>query len=517
MSRCARACAVGIAAALLGMALPPAAQAAAGTVLFALGRVEIERAGQMLPAPRGTAVEVGDTVSTGPTGLAQLRLKDGALLALKSGTRLTVEDFHLPAPVAPAAAAPAPTMRVADDVVGPGGRSVLRLLRGALRTVTGLIGKNAGDTYSVVTPAATLGIRGTDYSAAYCSGDCGSTPDGLYVGVSDGAVYVSNDAGELVLSDNQYGYVRDRSTPPEQGMAPPEVLEVPIEVEEGDAPAGGDGETYADYETAPAAEDTKSLGGGKTAARIETGSSQPEGTYELLPGEPGTFAFSLGPFQGSAKFAGASTNGVYTDDGGALVGFLSADTQRVVFYSIGSSLNVNQGADAEIGLRWGRWSGGDANVGGAALNLSNQSLHWIYALAPSAPVLPAGGTVSYGLIGSTDPTDDFGNVGFLGSATLTANFTDQTVASTLNLGINSQVWQASGSGSLFSGTPVFAGGYSVGVNDAFGSPLATGTGSFTGFFTDGALGAGLSYSLNSAALGTTVSGAAAFASSVPPP
>jgi len=121
------ACLAGIVAALLGMTLPAAAQAAAGTVLFALGRVEIERAGESLPAQRGTAVEVGDTVSTGPTGLAQLRLKDGTLLALKSGSRLTVEDFHLPARAEPAAAAP--TVRAAGDVAGPGGRSVLRLLR----------------------------------------------------------------------------------------------------------------------------------------------------------------------------------------------------------------------------------------------------------------------------------------------------------------------------------------------------------------------------------------------------
>lgn len=506
---------------LAGLLLvPAAAQAAAGTVLFALGRVEIQRAGQSLTAQRGTAVEVGDTITTGPTGLAQLRFKDGSLLALKSGTSMTVEDFHLPARAAPAPTGTAPAVTTTAAPSGDGGRSVLRLLRGAFRTVTGLIGKGAADSYRVVTPAATIGIRGTDYSAAYCSGDCGTTPDGLYVGVSNGEIYVANETGQLVLADSQYGYVKDQSTPPAEEMTPPEVLETPIaaeegeeEAEEGEAPASTEGEAGTDTtETGTdegAAPEDKALAG--SGAGSEAGSTQPEGSYELLPGEPGNFSFSLGPFQGAQKFAGASNNGVYTSDDGGLIGFLAADTQRVVFYSIGSALNVNQGSDAETGLRWGRWHGGDASVGGSALNLTNQSLHWIYALAPDAPVLPVTGTASYALVGNTDPTDNLGNVGFLGSATLTANFTNRTVASTVNVGINSQVWQASGSGSLFSGTPVFAGTYSVGVNSAAGSPIGTGSGAFTGFFTDGALGAGLNYSLTSGS--ATVSGAAAFAQS----
>ena len=499
--------------------VPAAAQAAAGSVLFALGRVEIERAGQTLPAQRGAAVEVGDTISTGPTGLAQLRMKDGALLSLRAGTTMTVEDFRLPARAAPATAGPVPgaaPAAAAEPTAAEGGRSVLRLLRGAFRTVTGLIGKNPADDYQVRTPVATIGVRGTDYSAAYCAASCGDTPDGLYVGVSNGEVFVANETGELVLADNQYGYVRDASTPPSQEMAPPEALETPLEggageAEEEEAPppevdTGTDETTQA--EEAPAApskgDDAEMTAFGGT----ETGATQPEGTYELLPGQPGTFAFGVGPFQSAAKFTGASDSGVYLDEQDGLIGFLAADTQRVVFYSIGTAVNVEQGFDDATGLRWGRWSEGAANVGGAALDLTTRSLHWIYALAPGAPVLPASGTASYTLIGNTSPTDSAGNTGFLGSATLTANFTNQTVASTLNIGINSQVWQASGSGSLFSGTAVFAGSYGVNVNNALGSPLATGSGSFTGFFTDGAAGAGLSYSLTSGS--TNVSGAAAF-------
>lgn len=506
--------------ALLGLALllaPALAQAAAGQVLFALGRVEIQRDGQTLPARRGMAVEVGDTIDTGPQGIAQLRFSDGALLSLRAGSVMTVEDFRLPTPAAAAAApvAAAPQLQPQAAAAPQGGRSLLRLVRGAFRTVTGLIGKGANDQYQVVTPAATIGIRGTDYSAAYCAGACGATPEGLYVGVSNGEVFVNNDAGELVLADNQYGYVRDAGTPPSRELAPPKALEAPIEApDEGEdsedtddpAPTPGTGEAPP-----PPAEGGDAGRTGTTST--DSVSSQPEGSYELRPGQAGAYGFGLGPFQGTPAFAGAGNNGVYTDSSGALIGFLGADTQRVVLYSLGSASNVNQGGDGATGLRWGRWSGGSASVGGVALDLSNRSLHWIYAFAPSAPAIPVTGSASYTLVGHTNPTDNFGNVGFLGSATFSANFLGQTVSSTLDLGIADTVWQASGTGDIVAGG-LFGGTYAVSVNDSSGSPLGTGSGGFAGFFTGDANAAGLSYSLNEGS--TTVSGVAAFEKAPPP-
>ncbi|HUR41358.1 MAG TPA: FecR domain-containing protein [Verrucomicrobiae bacterium] len=497
---------------------PSLAHAAAGNVLFTLGRVEIQRDGQMLPAQRGSAVEVGDTISTGPTGVTQLRMRDGSLMALKSGTVMTVEDFQLPvtrAPAVPSLArspAPAPAAVASNDTA----RSVFRLARGAFRTVTGLIGKAIGDDYRVITPAATIGIRGTDYTAAYCSGNCKGIADGLYVGVSNGKVIITNDQGQLPLNDNEYAYVKDTGTPPTQETSPPEVLEQSLdgagdEEGEGEGEAEGEGADAAtEGAEAPADENAPAETSGTDTA-LGTGMGQPEGTYELLPGEPAAVAFSIGPFQGAADYAGATTNGAYLDEQGGLIGFLAGDTQGIAFYSIGTAQNFDGNSDFDTGIRWGRWHGGDINVGGSSVLLTTQSLHWIYALTPDAPVLPTSGSASYRLVGNTDPTDNSGNTGFLGNATLSADFAQQTVTSTLDLGINNTVWQAIGSGSIVSGAPVFAGGYTVNINDAVGAPIGTGSGSFTGFFTDG--GAGLSYSLASG--GTTVNGAAAFAGGAP--
>jgi hypothetical protein len=489
--------------ALLG---PLAAQAAAGQVLFALGRVEIQRGGQAFVAQRGTTVEVGDTLTTGPTGLTQVRLRDGALLSLRYGSAMVVQEFRMPE--TPAAGA-APAVAAGPTATSAAGRSVLRLLRGAFRTVTGLIGKGANDAYSVVTPVATIGIRGTDYSAAYCSGDCGTTPDGLYVGVSHGEIELTNDGGALVLANDQYGYVKDTSTPPDETLAPPEVLETPIE------PSGEDEESEETREadTAAAEEGGSPDGGFTEETRTDTsdadgGSTQPEGDYELRPGRAGSYAFAHQTLNES------SDNGVYTDDSGALNGFLSDQ-----FVSIGTASNVNQGADASFGtgLRWGRWTGGTASVGGSPLDLSAQSLHWIYAASPAAVVLRTTGSANYALIGYTNPTDSAGNAGQLGAAALQADFDNQTVSSSLNIIINNQVWLATGEGSIASGSPLFSGAYDstancpscgVTINDAGGTPVDTGIGAFSGFFTSGAAGAGLSFHLDSST--TTVSGVAAF-------
>ncbi|MDH5258002.1 MAG: hypothetical protein OEX07_08330, partial [Gammaproteobacteria bacterium] len=42
----------------------------------------------------------------------------------------------------------------------------------------------------------------------------------------------------------------------------------------------------------------------------------------------------------------------------------------------------------------------------------------------------------------TDPTDNFGNIGVLGSASLNANFLTQKISADVKLGINNQIWQA---------------------------------------------------------------------------
>ena len=55
------------------------------------------------------------------------------------------------------------------DVAGAASdnRSALSLLKGAMRAITGYIGRSNRDGYRIETPTATIGIRGTDHEPAY--------------------------------------------------------------------------------------------------------------------------------------------------------------------------------------------------------------------------------------------------------------------------------------------------------------------------------------------------------------
>ncbi len=66
-------------------------------------------------------------------------------------------------------------------------------------------------------------------------------------------------------------------------------------------------------------------------------------------------------------------------------------------------------------------------------------MHWVSgSLANTAVTLPTTGIVNYTAIGSSVPTDQAGNSATLNAATLSANFTAQTV----NLGVNVTLGQA---------------------------------------------------------------------------
>lgn len=120
-------------------------------------------------------------------------------------------------------------------------------------------------------------------------------------------------------------------------------------------------------------------------------------------------------------------------------------------YALGSAQVVQSGFDPDTGMVWGRWAGGTATATRGStvdnIDLSNASLHYIFAGAQSGPVaLPLTGTAVYDVIGSTHPTDNAGRVGTLGAATLNANFTARTVDASVQIAINGQTWNGAARG-----------------------------------------------------------------------
>lgn len=216
---------VALAALVSGPGKASAADAeAAGTVVLATGQVDDTAAdGTRRTLKDGDTVYSGDTLTTGADSYTDLQYDDDARMMLRPGTQFQIEKYHFEPSAHPdnAPAAPAAAQE----------NAFFRLIRGGLRTVSGLIGHERRETYRLDTPVVTIGVRGTEYEVRYCAGDCGDEAengkppaDGLYTGVDKGAIAVSNQTGEKLTAAGQYGYARDARTPVELLKAAPAAL-----------------------------------------------------------------------------------------------------------------------------------------------------------------------------------------------------------------------------------------------------------------------------------------------------
>lgn len=208
---------LGLLAALL---LPLGAVSAdeVGKVLFAGAGATVERAGAVSAIARGDALAAGDVLVTAQ-GRMQLKFADGATVSLAPQSRFRIDAYAW----------------------GSGAeRGVFSLLRGAIRAVTGAIGKTRREDYRVDTAVATIGIRGTAYSAQLCQGDCtaGSKPDGLHLATSAGIVSLTNAAGTLDVPAGSSAYVADARTAPRLDGPAPEAASIPAPGGEAEFRAG---------------------------------------------------------------------------------------------------------------------------------------------------------------------------------------------------------------------------------------------------------------------------------------
>ncbi|MEX0708288.1 MAG: FecR family protein [Woeseia sp.] len=540
---------------LLLVALAPAADATpAGQVIFATGQVTAERTPPE-PLAKGDDVLVEDTVRTGSASRAQLLMLDGAKIAIRPESALRIEEFAYAAgDDDPAAAA----VTSADQDA-----SVTRLLKGGFRTITGAIGKQADDKYEVRTPVGVLGIRGTDFALLLCGGDCsavdGAAPpeDGLYIGVTEGIIVFRNETGDIELRAGQYAFIPlDTRRPRRLSVPPPQLIDsgVPADGARAEQPVAGFNSKLGSRRQpdVPAARDDgddanpEAPGSGEAPEQPVNVLDADGSLIDITPGQspdpqqppPGnrTISWSSGPLEAVQlqAFSTVADNdlGNYTlDTDGNLTGF----SAPFLFlqqgfedgdFDINTAATVESGSDTVTLLRWGRWSGGTASIvtatgGNVDVDLSQQSAHWISSPDwMTAPVIPVSGTATYSLIGATSPTDNFGNTGVLGDATLVADFTNQQVTSTLSLTLGQSQWEARGSGVLgplidpARPAHLFEGAYDTVTVDGAGG----GNGLFSGFFSsegdtsDPAFpgGAGLTYSLQDPGGQTTVSGAVAF-------
>ena len=558
----------------------------AGQVIFAKGEVTAERQPPVALA-KGDSILVEDTVATGDASRAQFLMIDGAKVAMRPNSRLRIEEYAYPSG---AAAAPGqPVVTTSDDrSVTSLLKGGFRTITGAIgkdreesyevRTAVGVLGIRG-------TSFAVLFCNG---DCGYPPGTSGPPiEDGLYIGVTDGLVFFRNEFGEIEIKAGEFVFIplvdrrprrlqtppalmlddRDLefdpdgsavSAPPDDGKpGPPDDDDPSRPPDDGSSapPTDPDGSgtgfnarfsTRRVPEPSSAVPQSTDQGDGSDSSEATPEQpiigTDPDGTpVDITPGDVQprgnrTISFSTGPLGAvDTFFSGVQDNGPQEFQLDPLtnnvLGFIGPYPGRAAsdpaVFDIGSASNVETGFDSVTVLRWGRWSGGTANITlmdgtDASQDLSNQSLHWISGPeSAAAPVMPITGVANYTLIGNTPPTDNLGNVGVLGNATFSADFTNQIVNSMVVVDIAGANWTAIGTGTIgaMAGLPahLFSGMYNnVAITDPIGT--ISGTGVFSGFFSEPGPssdptypgGVGMTYSLSNPQSGSAVSGALAF-------
>ena len=311
---------------LLLVGLPAYAQAPAGTIEFSIGQVAVRGAnGLSRDGARGVAVAAGDTVETG-AGRAQMRMIDGAYISLQPQTSLRVQAYALASP-------------------GTEERGFLNLLRGGLRTVTGLVGRTKRENYRLTTTTATLGIRGTEFAV--------TTDDGTRVNVTAGVVALCTTGGCVDVEPGQSGFAPDRQTRPSLAFArarlPPIATSVRASFLIGEV--------------------RDSAGASLEAVTAPVLSSAPA-TLPIVPLGNGP-----GSFSAASVSTLVSTLGSFT--AGLLSGTLTSAPSGLITQSIDCctvSNNYTAGTSGDFGadgiIAWGRWSTGVHGVGTPLLTMN---------------------------------------------------------------------------------------------------------------------------------------------------
>lgn len=162
------------------------------------GTLSVQKAdGNIKILAKGSEVQVGDVLTTEKDSIARLKFTDGSEVAMRPQSRIRIDKYGF-----------------TED--SPQEDSmVFSLVKGGLRTLTGLVGKRGNrDAYRLQTATATIGIRGTDYGALNCEQDCEKLADGVYVNVNNGRIAAANNAGELEVGAGQFAYIASLDTLP---------------------------------------------------------------------------------------------------------------------------------------------------------------------------------------------------------------------------------------------------------------------------------------------------------------
>lgn len=158
-----------------------------GLVNRVQAEAEVKSRGNSIRAVIGTPVHLDDEIRTGPGARLEVTLKDNTKLTLGENAHLVVDTFVYD-----------PDQDKAE---------FSSFIKGAFRFISGRIASAKVKTVEVRTPAATMGIRGTDFWGGPIDGSVG-------IFLLDGEIVVRTEGGEVVLDRAGLGTMITAATEP---------------------------------------------------------------------------------------------------------------------------------------------------------------------------------------------------------------------------------------------------------------------------------------------------------------
>ena len=157
-----------------------------GRVDSIVGSADItDQSGTATPVIADEQIYEGQTINSGPDGEVQIVTEDGGMLAIRPNTTFRVDEYKADGD--------------ASDKI------FMSLLKGAVRSITGWIGKHNSSAYRISTPNATIGVRGTDHETVVIDSADGDQA-GTYDTVNDGETVIDTKQGKTEVTPGKFAF-----------------------------------------------------------------------------------------------------------------------------------------------------------------------------------------------------------------------------------------------------------------------------------------------------------------------
>jgi len=194
----------GAAVAVLAAISGSAFAAGAGQIQHLSGTLSVQRAdGSVRILSQKSEVNPGEVLTTQRDSYAQINFSDGSSMTMRPNTQMKLESYQF----------------IQDKPQEDS--AFFRLIKGGLRTVTGLVGKRGNqDAYRIGTTTATIGIRGSAGETLDCTQGCdGVVPGGdkaekaVYHNTLTGSYIMTSQDGTVVIGEGQFALHRKGQAP----------------------------------------------------------------------------------------------------------------------------------------------------------------------------------------------------------------------------------------------------------------------------------------------------------------